>query len=292
VYDIFLPSSRTSRFLGTRRHPDQAALAARLPLLGRRVPMRRYWRTRPIDRSRVARRLAENLRDYARTFGFGASMGARSMLERRAERRMRHRQAALAAHHEHIIGHVPETRLGRRWSNRPHLGFPMLIVGTAAGALFMFMFDPGQGRRRRALVRDKITHLRRVMTRDVPTTVEKRGRFIRGVAKGLVHDTTEVLPFNGHPLVDNETLVARVRSEVLRDAQIKAGEIHVDAYEGCVTLRGQLEHRDEIRRLVRETAHVEGVREVRNFLHTPGTPPPNKAAVYVPAYQPSARARR
>ncbi|HET6615179.1 MAG TPA: hypothetical protein VFH62_04760, partial [Dehalococcoidia bacterium] len=48
----------------------------------------------------------------------------------------------------------------------------------------------------------------------------------------------------------------------------------------CVTLRGQLEHPDAIRRLVNETAHVDGVREVRNYLHLPGTPPPNMASVY------------
>jgi hypothetical protein len=165
----------------------------------------------------------------------------------------------------------------------------MLIIGTIGGAISMFILDPGQGRRRRALARDKIVHLRRVMTRDVPTTVEKRGRFFRGVAKGIVHETTDVLPFNGHALADNETLVARVRSEVLRDSHLKAGEIHVDAYEGCVTLRGQLEQPDEIRRLVRDTTHVDGVREVRNFLHLPDAPPPNKAAVYLPAYKSSTR---
>ena len=102
----------------------------------------------------------------------------------------------------------------------------------------------------------------------------------RGVARGIVHETTDALPFNGHPPVDDETLVARVRSEVLRDDHIKAGEINLDAYEGCVTLRGQLAHADEIRRLVNETAHVDGVREVRNYLHLPGTPPPNMASVY------------
>ena len=171
-------------------------------------------------------------------------------------------------------------RVAESWSHRPRLGLPMLVFGTVTGAFFMFMLDPREGRRRRALVRDRIAHLRRVMTRDVPARVEKRGRFFRGVARGIVHETTDVLPFNGHRLVDNETLVARVRSEVLRDERIKAGEIHLDAYEGCVTLRGQLEHPESIRRLVHDTAHIDGVREVRNFLHLPGTPPPNKAAVY------------
>jgi hypothetical protein len=45
-------------------------------------------------------------------------------------------------------------------------------------------------------------------------------------------------------------------------------------------LRGQLGRPDEIRRLVNDTAQVDGVREVRNYLHLPGTPPPNMASVY------------
>ena len=171
-------------------------------------------------------------------------------------------------------------RVAESWSHRPRLGLPMLVFGTVTGAFFMFMLDPREGRRRRALVRDRIAHLRRVMTRDVPARVEKRGRFFRGVARGIVHETTDVLPFNGHTPVDDETLVARVRSEVLRDDDIKAGQINLDAYEGCVTLRGQLGRPDEIRRLVNDTAQVDGVREVRNYLHLPGTPAPNMASVY------------
>jgi osmotically-inducible protein OsmY len=116
----------------------------------------------------------------------------------------------------------------------------------------------------------------------VPRTVERRGRFMRGVAKGLTHEAAEMVHINGHPdHVDDETLVARVRSEVLRDRDIKAGEIHIDAYEGCVTLRGQLPHAEDIRYLIEATKRVEGVREVRSYLHLPGTLPPNKAESYV-----------
>jgi hypothetical protein len=283
MHEILLPSSRTSRFLNSRRHPDQAAIVARLPLLGRRVPMRSYWRHQPISLSRIASHASRDVADAARDAGFGAKMGVRGI---RARRGVRHARQTVTGsmpatmHDGRHAGMRRRDRLAETWSHRPRLGVPMLIAGTAAGAFFMFMLDPREGRRRRALVRDRIVHMRRVMMRDVPTRVEKRGRFFRGVARGIVHETTDVLPFNGHGVVDNETLVARVRSEVLRDDHIKAGEINLDAYEGCVTLRGQLEHPDAIRRLVNETAHVDGVREVRNYLHLPGTPPPNMASVY------------
>ncbi|MEX0750564.1 MAG: BON domain-containing protein [Dehalococcoidia bacterium] len=298
MHDFLLPNSRTARFLASRRHPDQAALLARLPLLGRRIPMRGYWRRQPIDASRMTQHAASDVADALRAAGFSAGMGTRSMLERRAANftdRHEHRHVNDGEHDGLHFGEMTRDRARRAgdvWKSRPRLGLPMLIVGTAVGALAMFAFDPQQGRRRRALVRDRLAHMKNVMTRDVPNRVEKRGRFFRGVARGIVHETTDALPFNGHPIVDNETLVARVRSEALRDDHLKAGEIHVDAYEGCVTLRGQLEHPDAIRRLVRDAAHVEGVREVRNFLHLPGTPPPNKAAVYVPAQQVPSTMRR
>ena len=82
---------------------------------------------------------------------------------------------------------------------------------------------------------------------------------------------------------DNETLVARVRSEVLRRTSVKAGEIHVDAYEGCVTLRGEIGNESDIRDLVEATRHVGGVQEVRSYLHLPGTVPPNKAESFAVA---------
>jgi hypothetical protein len=171
----------------------------------------------------------------------------------------------------------------RKVSRRPAA---MLVVSGAAGALGMYYLDPYSGRRRRALVRDRLAHLRNVATHQVPHTVERKGRYVGGVARGLRHDAAEIAHLDGHhPVVDDETLVARVRSEALRQREIKAGEIHVDAYEGCVTLRGQLDHEDEIRHLIDVVRHVEGVREVRSYLHLPGTLPPNKAESYtrVPA---------
>ncbi len=172
----------------------------------------------------------------------------------------------------------------RRAGRRP---LPVLAVGVAAGALGMYYLDPHAGRRRRGLVRDRLRHLRNVVTRKMPRTVERKGRYVGGVAKGLRHDVAEMVHRDGHHahVVDDETLVARVRSEVLREREIKAGEIHVDAYEGCVTLRGQLEHEDDIRHLIEAARHVEGVREVRSYLHLPGALPPNKAESYthVPA---------
>jgi osmotically-inducible protein OsmY len=87
-------------------------------------------------------------------------------------------------------------------------------------------------------------------------------------------------------VTDDETLVARVRSEALRDARVRPGEVNIDAYEGCVTLRGQVESEDVMHGLVRAVRHIEGVTAVRSYLHLPGTLPPNKAESieHVPAH--------
>lgn len=150
-------------------------------------------------------------------------------------------------------------------------------VAVVAGAV-VFYFDSVSGRRRRALARDRASRMGHMLGR-VPKRIGRRGRFVRGVARGVAHGTPFVS--NGrHATVDEETLVARVRSEIFRDAPVPAGMVNIDAYEGCVTLRGQLPNEGDMRRLVAATKRVEGVAEVRSYLHLPDELPPNKAEMY------------
>ncbi|MFL5866962.1 MAG: BON domain-containing protein [Thermoleophilaceae bacterium] len=55
----------------------------------------------------------------------------------------------------------------------------------------------------------------------------------------------------------------------------ESGSLGVEATGGVVWLRGELERPDAITRAERAAADVEGVTEVRNLLHLPGTPPPS-----------------
>lgn len=336
-HEIVLPKSRTRRLLSSYQHPDQAALVARVPLIGRRVPFRDFWRRQPVEPRRATHNASAKLIAY----GMRATDTARTVATRgrhageRAYEQARHAPEAAEAMRRRLPGrrpsrlpqmqmpamrelhlpdvhlpavrnihlpemHLPEVQLpaapklrrnggsgirmpgGMRWTT-----VLLWVDGFIAGLLVMYYLDPHQGRRRRALVRDKAVHLRHRVTRDLPKTVERRGRFFRGVAKGVGHHAADMVLPNGQSLVDDDTLVSRVRSEVLRDHEIKAGEILVDAYEGEVTLRGQLEHAEDIRELVDRTKHVAGVRSVRSFLHLPGTPPPNKAEVYQREPQPA-----
>jgi hypothetical protein len=73
---------------------------------------------------------------------------------------------------------------------------------------------------------------------------------------------------------DDATLKDKVESELFRDEHEVKGAINVNAQEGVVQLRGQLPSQDLIDALVERTQKIQGVREVENLLHTPGTEAP------------------
>jgi BON domain-containing protein len=265
MHDILLPTNRLIRLRNSFRYPFQSSMLARTPIAGARVPLREFWRRQPPGMTRRSERLLERTMGAASRTGAWCSTAALASAD-----------AARAA--------GAKARTAARGAPRPERSaLPLLAAGAAAGALAMYFADPHAGRRRRALVRDRFVHVGHIVTRRLPMRVERRMRFIRGVATGVGHDAAALVHIDGRheSFADDETLVARVRSEVLRDRHVKAGEIHIDAYEGIVTLRGEADSH-EIGDLVTATTRVEGVRGVRNYLHTPGSLPPNKADGYAP----------
>lgn len=274
MHTILLPSSRRTRLMNASRYPNAAALLAHLPLLRRRVPLAVYWSRRRVDRFDLGR---EMVASAPFTRGFVMLPGVRRRMERAGGTALAGAQAAAGGLKARTAPNAtPKREPRRRNSNRAFLA----IASLSVGALVMYYLDPALGRRRRALVRDQFAHTKRVFTHDLPRRAEKRGRFFRGVARGVRHNAVSPLRNGHHADTDDETLVDRVRSEVLRGRGINAGEIHIEAYEGAVTLRGQLQHPEQIRRLIEATGEVEGVQRVRSYLHLPGTIAPNKAEIY------------
>jgi osmotically-inducible protein OsmY len=73
---------------------------------------------------------------------------------------------------------------------------------------------------------------------------------------------------------DDQTLKAKVESEVFRETEAPKGDVNVNVELGVVYLRGQLEDQSLIAELEQRVRTVQGVDRVENLLHTPGTEVP------------------
>jgi hypothetical protein len=122
----------------------------------------------------------------------------------------------------------------------------------AFGALLAYFFDPQSGRRRRALALERIPAFRSAS--QAPTVVTEEE----------------------NPQPDDATLARQVETEIFRDSDIPKGRINVNAENGKVVLRGEVEEPELIRDLEQRTKNVQGVHEVENLLHVPGTSTPAK----------------
>jgi osmotically-inducible protein OsmY len=143
-----------------------------------------------------------------------------------------------------------------------------LGIAAAAGAAFMWLFDPEGGRRRRALFRDRsLSVVRRFFRRGART-----GRAVTAEAYGV---TQKAMHLREQPKdYDDATLKSKVETELFRDADAPKGQVDVNTQDGIVQLRGEVDSPELIETLVERARSVQGVREVENLLHLPGTPAP------------------
>ena len=73
-------------------------------------------------------------------------------------------------------------------------------------------------------------------------------------------------------LPDDVTLAHKVESVVFRDRKFPKGRVNINAEQGQVFLRGQLDRPELIHDLEEAVRKVPGVRVVENRLHLPATP--------------------
>src|SRR6266545_271591 len=139
------------------------------------------------------------------------------------------------------------------------------------GALITYFFDPENGRRRRALARDRIPAL----FRRGSERLERTGRGVAAEAYGVKQKVKHVKE-QEKPQPDDVTLARKVETEIFRDADVPKGQINVNAENGVVVLRGEVGQPDMINDLEQKARKVQGVRDVENLLHEPGTPVPTK----------------
>ncbi|HEV7137004.1 MAG TPA: BON domain-containing protein, partial [Steroidobacteraceae bacterium] len=129
----------------------------------------------------------------------------------------------------------------------------LLLSAAAAGAVSMYLLDPDHGRRRRAVMRDRLASS---MSRlDDARSVASRD--LRNRARGVAH---EVRSRFTQEEVSDEILCERVRSR-LGWAVSHPGAIEVSALSGRVTLSGAVLEREYVR-LLRSVWAVRGVADV------------------------------
>jgi osmotically-inducible protein OsmY len=141
------------------------------------------------------------------------------------------------------------------------------LLGAAAGAAGVYFLDPASGARRRNQTRDQALS----KARHSADKAAKQATQAANRAQGVVHKVT---PSGPSEPADDVTLAHRVETEIFRAPDAPKGRVSVNAENGVVFLRGELDDPHWISRLGDDAARVNGVAAVRNLLHTPATPAP------------------
>jgi osmotically-inducible protein OsmY len=150
------------------------------------------------------------------------------------------------------------------------MGTPLtFLAGAAVGAAAAYFLDPEGGARRRNQTRDKAVSKAKTRASDAAGTAKQAA----GKARGAAHSVTPSVPGRGDT-PDDVTLAHKVESEIFRSADAPKGAVSVNAENGVVFLRGEVADREWIDRLGDDAKKVDGVKEVRNLLHLPGTEAP------------------
>jgi len=142
------------------------------------------------------------------------------------------------------------------------------LAGAAIGVAATYFLDPRSGAQRRNTTRDKALSNVKSGAGDVAGGARRAANR----ARGAMHSVTPSMPGGAKP--DDVTLARKVESEIFRSADAPKGSVSVNAENGVVFLRGTVEQREWIDRLGDAARQVDGVAEVRNLLHMPGTEAP------------------
>lgn len=170
-------------------------------------------------------------------------------------------------------------RRRRRRSTPPPVVFVVAaaVLGGIVGAVAEYLLDPARGHARRAGLRERSAAAVRRPVKRARRTAARNAAYLRGRAHRVGHRLS-----HSHPPADDRTLVDRVRSEVFGRRGFGRFSVNIDAVDGVVTLRGQVDDRDVIRDLEAAVGRVVGVRGVENLLHTPDTVAPNVVGLQRP----------
>lgn len=136
-----------------------------------------------------------------------------------------------------------------------------LTLAALAGAL-MYFFDRENGKRRRHMAADRTAGFFRRKARILDHGRKRAVSAGYGAVQKAKHRSEEA---KSQP--NDATLKAKVESEVFRDARVPKGRVDVNAENGVVYLRGEVDSLDMVAELEAATRKVHGVRGVENQLH-------------------------
>lgn len=145
----------------------------------------------------------------------------------------------------------------------------LFALAAAIGAALAYFLDPTSGRRRRAMTAQRVPGFVRHRGRDAA----RLGRTASAEAYGLKQKATHLRERPKDDL-DDATIAHKVETELFRPADVPKGQINVNVQEGVVQLRGEVPSPDMIEDLVGKARSIQGVREVENLLHLPGSQAP------------------
>src|SRR5436189_4501916 len=132
------------------------------------------------------------------------------------------------------------------------------------GALIAYVMDPQSGRRRRTMLRDRTL----ATFRRTGRKTARAGQGVAAQAYGIKQKVTH-LKEEPKPQPDDATLARKVETEIFRDADVPKGKINVNAENGKIVLRGEVDSPELIDDLVSKAGKVQGVQDVESLLHTP-----------------------
>jgi osmotically-inducible protein OsmY len=137
----------------------------------------------------------------------------------------------------------------------------------AIGAIAAYLFDPDNGKARRARIKDQAASAARSLKEETSA----QAKYQRNVMEGLVHEAKSAM--RPPREFDDNTLVQKVRSEVL-GSWIAQGNppVEAEASNGTVTLTTTISDPQQQDDLVQRVRRVEGVKDVtlQDGLSEPG----------------------
>ena len=104
----------------------------------------------------------------------------------------------------------------------------------------------------------------------------RRADYAAGQVKGAASTATPGGREDASERLNDPALAQKVESEIFRDTEIPKGDISVNAEYGVIYLRGQIEDREGMEKLVERARAVDGVRGVENLTHLPTEAAPTK----------------